>query len=102
MVARLVDRYVRAFDPERVVVFGSFAKGTAHERSDVDMLVVADLPGDPALHLRRARQLAADCFPPVDVVLCAPEDLGRAEQAETAFFLSAVETGLAVYVRPER
>jgi predicted nucleotidyltransferase len=41
-----IDAYVttlaRTFAPERVVLFGSYARGTPHEDSDVDMLVVMD------------------------------------------------------------
>lgn len=70
---RPLARLVRAFAPERIVLFGSYAKGTAHPGSDVDLLVVAALVGDLVVHMRRARQLVADSFPPIDVVLCTPE-----------------------------
>jgi len=36
----MVDRIVGRFQPERVVLFGSRARGDATERSDVDLLVV--------------------------------------------------------------
>jgi predicted nucleotidyltransferase len=60
---RAIARLVRAFAPERIVLFGSHAKGVAQPGSDVDMLIVADS--------YVARQLVADNFPPVDVALCS-------------------------------
>ena len=59
-ISRVLERLVRSFAPERIVLFGSYAKGTAHPGSDIDLLVVANLEGDPVVHLRRARQLVAD------------------------------------------
>lgn len=42
-----VRRIVEAFAPERVIVFGSYARGTADDRSDLDLLVIRDFkPGE--------------------------------------------------------
>jgi predicted nucleotidyltransferase len=96
---RPIERLARAFAPERIMLFGSYAKGTAHPGSDADLLVVADFEGDPAAQLRRARQLVADCFPVVDVVFCTPEDVARAQVARSPFLLSVLESGVTVYQR---
>lgn len=48
-------RLVDGFDPERIVLFGSQARGTADERSDVDLLVVVPVRGK-----RRALTVAMD------------------------------------------
>jgi predicted nucleotidyltransferase len=40
---RSVSRQIaREFRPRRVILFGSYARGTATENSDVDLLVIAD------------------------------------------------------------
>lgn len=35
------DRIARAFHPERIILFGSHARGDATEESDIDLLVIA-------------------------------------------------------------
>lgn len=52
----MVETIVRAVNPERIVLFGSRAKGTAGPGSDVDLLIVEDQPFGPG-HGRR-RELA--------------------------------------------
>jgi predicted nucleotidyltransferase len=99
LVERTIQRLIRAFAPEKILVFGSYAKGTNHAASDVDLLVVADLEGDPAAHQRRARQLAADCFPRVDVVFCTREELAGAASAASPFLLSILESAVTVFAR---
>lgn len=42
---RLAAGLRRDFPIEAIYVFGSFARGAEHEGSDVDLLVVGDLPG---------------------------------------------------------
>ena len=99
LVTRTVERLVRAFFPERIILFGSYAKGTTHARSDVDLLVIAYLPEDRRPCQRQARQLAADCFPPVDVVLATPQEVEGASAARSPFLQSILGTGFTVYAR---
>jgi predicted nucleotidyltransferase len=94
-----LDRLIRAFAPERIVLFGSYAKGTARPGSDVDLLVVAEIEGDPIAHSRRAHQLVASSFPPVDIVLCTPEDVSEAASAKSPFLFSVLGSGITVYSR---
>ena len=100
LVQRTLQRLIRAFAPERIILFGSYAKGTVHLRSDVDLLVIANLDGNTAFHQRRARQLAADCFPPVDVVFATPTDVAAAATAKSPFLLSILGSGITLYTRP--
>lgn len=96
---RPIERLVRAFAPTQIVLFGSHAKGAAEPGSDVDLLVVAELDGDRTIPLRRARQLVAPSFPPIDVVLCTPEEVEAANEAASPFLASVLEGGVVVYSR---
>ena len=100
LVERTVARLIRAFAPERVLLFGSWAKGVTTEKSDVDLLLIADLSGNPAAHLRRARQLAGDCFPPVDVVIASPTEVAQAATARSPFLASILGSGITIYCQP--
>lgn len=40
IIREMVDRIVRGFQPEQVILFGSYARGTETRDSDVDLLVV--------------------------------------------------------------
>lgn len=100
LVQRAIQRLIRSFAPERIMLFGSYAKGGARSGSDVDLLVVADLPGNPMVHKRRARQLAGDCFPRVDVVFATPEEVASAQTLRSPFLLSILGSGIVIYQRP--
>ena len=100
LVQRAIQRLIRAFSPERIVLFGSYAKGTVHNSSDIDLLVIAKLEDSLIFQQRRARQLAADCFPRIDIVLATPEDVARAGEAKSPFLLSILESGITLYTRP--
>jgi uncharacterized protein len=96
---RPLERLVRAFAPTQVVLYGSYAKGAAEPGSDIDLLVVTELDDDRTIPLRRARQLVASSFPPVDVVLCTPEEVQGAGTAASPFLASVLESGVVLYKR---
>jgi uncharacterized protein len=97
LVQRTLQRLIAAFAPERVILFGSYAKGTAHSGSDVDLLVVANLDANRDLQQRRANQLASDCFPHVDVVLATPAEVAEADRAKSPFLVSILGVGIEIY-----
>jgi predicted nucleotidyltransferase len=55
MLRLATDRLVQEFHPERIILFGSHARGTADAHSDVDLLVVCSIQGS-----RRALMVAMD------------------------------------------
>lgn len=49
----IVDRLIEAYQPERIFLFGSIARGDAGPDSDYDLLVI--VPDDSPLERRRSR-----------------------------------------------
>lgn len=66
-------RLVERFHPQRIILFGSQARGTADERSDVDLLVICPIQGRRRdLWLEMERSLRGLRLPR-DIVLLSPE-----------------------------
>jgi predicted nucleotidyltransferase len=52
IIQEATKRLIEKFDPERIILFGSYARGTADEHSDVDFMVITDHVGKQnRLHL---------------------------------------------------
>jgi len=97
LVQRTVERLIAAFRPERIVLFGSFVKGTFGAGSDIDLLVIANLPSEIDTYRRRARQLAAGCFPPVDIALATALELDNTASSRSDFLISVLSRGITIY-----
>ncbi len=72
-IDRMVKRIVRKFQPEKIILFGSHARGDARPDSDVDLLVVMPVEGsrfEKGLEIRGAlRGIPVS----VDVMVTTPE-----------------------------
>lgn len=98
-----VQRVVEDFDPLKVILFGSLARGEANYHSDADLLVVFD-------HVEREnkRELAVDIrraiagVPiPVDVVVTDVDEIGRRGHIVGTVLRPALREGKVVYERSE-
>src|SRR5438046_6109321 len=89
---RVIRRYARAiaeeFHPDKIILFGSYAYGTPHEDSDVDLLVVMP-PGNQNQAVRIQWRLAAPF--PVDLIVRTPKEM-KWRLAEGNSFLTTVVT----------
>ena len=98
-IRRMVDRIVRQFDPERIILFGSHARGDADADSDVDLLVVMPVSGlkrDLALEIRAALR---DFHVPKDIIVTAPEDFAWRKDVVGTIEYPAVQEGKVLYAR---
>lgn len=94
------DRLVAQFKPHRVILFGSQARGTADERSDVDFLVVCPLTGNRrSLMVAMDRALAGLGFAR-DVVVLTPEEFERDRDIPGTVARPASLEGKVLYERP--
>lgn len=94
------DRLVAKFKPHRVILFGSQARGTADERSDVDLLVVCPLAGSRrSLMIAMDRALSGLGFAR-DVVALTPEEFERDRYIPGTVARPASLEGKVLYERP--
>ncbi len=99
VIQRMVRRIVRQFQPERIILFGSHARGEAGPDSDVDLLVVVPAEGkkrEKQLDIRRALR---DFAVPVDIVVSTPEEFSWRQEIVGTIEYPAVKEGKVLYAR---
>jgi len=94
-----IERIRRQFDPLRIILFGSWARGQARPDSDLDLLVV--LP-----HVENKRRAAVEILRalnglPVskDVIVTTPEEIAARGNTIGHVLRSALREGKVLYER---
>jgi HEPN domain-containing protein/predicted nucleotidyltransferase len=96
-ISEAVGRLVRAFDPTRVILFGSRARGDAHPDSDVDLLVVMPTVADPHATAIAMLTLLADLPMAKDVVVASEATIAQEGNAVGTIYRPALRDGLTLY-----
>ncbi|MEU4643669.1 nucleotidyltransferase domain-containing protein [Micromonospora sp. NPDC023814] len=95
----LVARIASHLRPERIIVFGSYAKGSATPHSDLDMLIVLDTPMAEEYRPQLVAPLIADHSVPIDAHVITPAELAALSAVRYSFMDAAVRTGRVIYER---
>jgi predicted nucleotidyltransferase len=101
---RVIRRYARAiaeeFQPDKIILFGSYAYGTPNEDSDVDLLVVMPCYDQHTQSVRIQSRLAAPF--PMDLLVRKPSEMKwRLEEGES-FTTTIVSKGKVLYEKSNK
>jgi predicted nucleotidyltransferase len=94
-IRRFARQIAERFDPEKIILFGSFAHGTPHRDSDVDLLVV--MPASNEINQSIQITLAFDPVFPLDLIVRTPDRLRRGLAEGDAFLEEITSRGIVVY-----
>ena len=99
LVRDIVRRIVDTVQPEKVILFGSQARGAGRPNSDFDVLVIKQ--SDEPRYRRSAPLYAAlaDLPVEVDVMAYTPEEVEEWSEVPQAFVTTALREGTTIYER---
>jgi len=86
----------REFGAERVVLFGSYARGTVSEDSDVDLLVICSFEGKSVDQSVRIRMKLRPQFA-VDLLVRTPDKVRQRMEMGDDFLREILEEGKVLY-----
>jgi uncharacterized protein len=95
-IQQFADDIARRYAPERIILFGSRAQGSAHASSDADMLVVMDHTSSNA-DLAAEILIALDPAFPVDLLVRTPSDVSKRLAMNDLFMHEIIDHGKILY-----
>ena len=99
LIGDVVRRIVETAHPEKIILFGSRARGDARPNSDFDVLVIKE-SSEPSYRRDAPLYVAlADLPVEVDVLVYTPEEVAEWAQVPQAFVTTATREGKTVYER---
>jgi predicted nucleotidyltransferase len=77
LIQEVTQRIVEKFHPEKVILFGSHARGDAHPDSDLDLIVVMNTEQDFIDRMVSVREIFGLRRWAMDVIVYTPEEYER-------------------------
>ena len=92
----IIERIVEVAEPERIILFGSAARGEMGPHSDLDLLVVKS-----GVHRRKCAQEIYQHLigvgQPVDIIVVTPEDIEQYGDSHPLVIAPALKEGRVIY-----
>lgn len=93
----MVRRIVEGFHPQKIILFGSYARGVASGDSDVDLLVVMPVSGSKRRQATEIDMALSDRRLPLDLIVVTPEEFEVYKDVVGHILYPAVREGKVLY-----
>lgn len=99
ILSEIVKRLVEAVDPDKIILFGSRARGDTHAQSDVDLMIVK--PSPEPLHRRCGAAYGAlwGIGVPIDILWYTPEEIDEWSEVKYHVTTRATREGRVLYAK---
>ncbi|MDP2621003.1 MAG: nucleotidyltransferase domain-containing protein [Hyphomicrobiales bacterium] len=93
----LIQRIVARIQPQKVMIFGSYAKETATIKSDLDVFVIKETTLPMASRADDLKPMLTQTLIPVDIHIYTPEEVEEYGKEPFSFVNSVIKSGKTVF-----
>jgi len=100
-ITQITECIIREYQPDKIILFGSWARGDADEHSDIDLLVISDREQGLPRYKRGldVRLLLSQFQSPKDILFYTHKDVERWRDVPQTFVNSVLSEGRILYER---
>jgi len=95
-IKEFVKEIVRKFEPEKIILFGSYGYGKPDEESDVDLFVIMNTKKSSIAQEVEIRMEIERNFP-LDLIVMTPEEIEKRIKRGDTFLQTILEKGEVLY-----
>jgi len=88
---------IRRYQPQKAILFGSQAKGSQDEASDIDLILIKSTSKPFLERLKEFALLLPGVLPRVDAFIYTPDEFKRMTEWENPLIMKALEEGQVIY-----
>jgi uncharacterized protein len=87
---------LRSYHPQKIILFGSWARGEADDESDLDLIIIKETPARFLDRLNDVYTLLSD-FGAMDVLVYTPQEVAQMLAEGNTFLEDALAEGIVLY-----
>lgn len=96
-IDELINRIVDSIHPQKIVLFGSYANGTATDDSDLDLLILKETDLRMNHRAREILRLTRGMKIPVDIVVYTQNEIEKWRDTPNSFVSEVLKNGKILY-----
>ena len=98
-IFQIVEKIVNNYDPEKILLFGSYAKGNADIDSDLDLIIIKNTKTPKHKRGREIRKYLYGSLLPIDLKVYTPDELENEINSNYSFLNSVIKDIKSLYER---
>ena len=102
ILSQLVENIKTKYNPEKIILYGSFAYGVPDENSDIDLLIIketSERPLDRMALVHRIVDIRDSSYPAFSPIVLTPDEIKQRLEIGDQFIEEILTRGELLYVR---
>jgi len=99
-ISEIVNKIAFGYNPEKIILFGSYATGNPNEDSDLDLFVIKETDLPRPQRMVQVRKMIYGSMIPIDLIVYTPKEIDEAKGNKFGFVFEVLNTGKTLYERP--
>ena len=99
-IKKIVRQIVKKYKPEKIILFGSFARGEIKPSSDLDLFIIKKSELPRRFRITRVEKLLGSTPFPVDILVYTPKEVEERKTLGDFFIKNILEKGKLLYAAP--
>ncbi len=99
LTASLVGKLIKAYQPQKVILYGSYAYGSPRPDSDLDLLIIKDTPDRLIDRMAAVRRILTDPKREIglEILVLTPQEIEDGIRGGNQFLTEIIENGIVLY-----
>jgi predicted nucleotidyltransferase len=95
----IVTRIAINFNPDKIILFGSYAAGTPNDDSDIDLLIIKDTDLPRQRRSFDIQKMLIGSMIPMDIIVYTNNEFEKEKNEKYSFLNSVIKTSKILYER---
>ncbi len=98
-IAEIVNKIAFGYNPDKIILFGSYAAGNPTEDSDLDLFVIKETDLPRPQRTVQVRKMLYGSMIPIDLIVYTPKEIDQSKKNTYSFVYEVLNTGETLYER---
>jgi predicted nucleotidyltransferase len=99
-ISEIVKKITSGYNPEKIILFGSYALGNPNDNSDLDIFIIKDTDIPRPQRTAQVRKMLFGSKVPIDLIVYTPEEVEKQKGNKYSFVYEVLNTGITLYEQP--
>ncbi|MBA7526561.1 hypothetical protein ES705_18723 [subsurface metagenome] len=96
-IKKVVNLIVKHINPEKIILFGSYAYGKPNKGSDLDLLIIKEMNIPRYKRGREVRKYLRGLAIPMDLIVYTNHEIEKWQNVDEAFITQVIKKGKILY-----
>lgn len=96
-ISDIVNKIVKYYSPEKIILFGSYARGVSDDNSDIDLIIIKETDIPKQKRGREIRKFLFGSMVPMDIKVYTPKEFDDDLNDVYSFIYQAIKNSKVLY-----